>query len=159
MKIYRYANKYNISSLPFRWWTWFWDLSEIERYNNNDQNINLWWTILVEKEINNSKSYIIEAYSRHYDLFKDYESIQNLLWEDYDMFCEVNNCKDDDELLKLIKYNLSEDTYNLIKTQPFYNQKTMWLDNLLVKRLKLNGYDSLIRKIDNNIFEVFIINI
>jgi len=78
-------------------------------------------------------------------------------WEDLGIFIDILACKDDDELLELIKYNLNEEKYNLISTQSFYNQKTMWLDNLLVKRLTLNWYDSLIREMEWSIFECFII--
>jgi hypothetical protein len=31
---------------------------------------------------------------------------------------------------------MSAEQFDLIKNQPFYNQKTIWLDNLLTKKLK-----------------------
>jgi endonuclease III-like uncharacterized protein len=44
--------------------------------------------------------------------------------------------KNDDKLLSMIKKTLPPEKYNLIKSQPFYNQKTMTIDNILSSKLK-----------------------
>jgi hypothetical protein len=56
---------------------------------------------------------------------KEYDSVMDIIFE-----------KDDDKLLSMIKKTIPLDKYNLIKSQPFYNQKTMTIDNILSSKLK-----------------------